>query len=720
MGVAGGAVIRCALWSVAAALFLSPALSLNAGPDSDGAGTHESTLRMELESRLKQANEAVSSAAAKISDLERQLSKSKSDAAAVLRDIESAKSEAQIKAMSAETELRTLKSVLDRERSSSRGELAAVRKDIAEREDRLAKLSSRLGQREKEMEETISALNAAKAQIESGKAEMSAVQRRCEALKKDIEARARLQIRLEKDLAETGRLAAKREAELAARVKTLEDAVAGKEELEARLAAAVKRISVMESDLVRLRSEKDAPTAGADQPAPAPAGQPSAEIRDFAARQKEEQSRSAAASAELRSSLESAATEKARLEAKLADAEKQASARNTEISRLRSEKESALSELKTASERARVASSGLEEKSARLADAEKRAAVAEASLKTATVELASAIKASEESARTLHAELEKIRKSASDDLKAAVGKASARADAAEKAVGALRAELEDTRKTAAVAAGEAAKREARLKEEIAASSAAISGLKSDLQESKDKTALEILHRRGLAARNRPPSLDNPSVASALNDAALVLAAEGRTEEAVRLFVKSITAFEASAGGEHPAVGTVMANLADLYMAANESAKAAAFYRRALELQEKAYGDTSLTVASTANSLGSALRQQGDLDRAEEAYGKSIAVYGKAGKAGRPDLAAPLNNLALLQITSKRYSEAETNLRRAMEIVEQGLGNDHENLVPILRNMTALNAALGRSEALKACEDRISAILAGGRGPAQKK
>ncbi len=80
----------------------------------------------------------------------------------------------------------------------------------------------------------------------------------------------------------------------------------------------------------------------------------------------------------------------------------------------------------------------------------------------------------------------------------------------------------------------------------------------------------------------------------------------------------------------------------------------------------------------------------------------------------PDVAASLNNLALLYDSTGRYSEAEPLYQQALELRKRSLGDNHPNVATILNNLAALYSSIGRyneaeplyQQALAICEQTL--------------
>ena len=96
------------------------------------------------------------------------------------------------------------------------------------------------------------------------------------------------------------------------------------------------------------------------------------------------------------------------------------------------------------------------------------------------------------------------------------------------------------------------------------------------------------------------------------------------------------------------------------------------------------------------------------------YVRAVVVGKKALKVAEeivgpdhPNVAASLNNLALLYKTQGQYAQAEPLYKRALQIKEKALGPDHPSVVTSLNNLAALYRATGRNLEAQKLEKRLS-------------
>jgi tetratricopeptide (TPR) repeat protein len=146
---------------------------------------------------------------------------------------------------------------------------------------------------------------------------------------------------------------------------------------------------------------------------------------------------------------------------------------------------------------------------------------------------------------------------------------------------------------------------------------------------------------------------------------------------------------------------MMNGLGVLYFKRAQYAEAESLLRRALAINEKAYGLDHADVASNLNELGLLLESTNRLDEAERLLRRALAINEKAYGPDHVD-AASLNNLGLVLQRTNRLGEAEQLQRRVLAILEQTYGPDHPNVAVSLNNLAQLlkvTNRLGEAEAL---------------------
>jgi CHAT domain-containing protein len=101
------------------------------------------------------------------------------------------------------------------------------------------------------------------------------------------------------------------------------------------------------------------------------------------------------------------------------------------------------------------------------------------------------------------------------------------------------------------------------------------------------------------------------------------------------------------GERHPDYALSLNNLALLYRAMGDYARAEALHRQALEIQKQALGERHPLYATSLHNLAALYQAMGDYARAEPLYRQALEIQKQALGERHPSYATSLNNLALL-------------------------------------------------------------------------
>jgi len=190
----------------------------------------------------------------------------------------------------------------------------------------------------------------------------------------------------------------------------------------------------------------------------------------------------------------------------------------------------------------------------------------------------------------------------------------------------------------------------------------------------------------------------------------------RFQEAEPLYRRAIAIDEKAYGPDHPEVATALNNLALLLKTTNRLAEAEPLYHRALAIDEKALGPDHPNVAIRLNNLAELLRVTSRYTEAEPLIRRALAIWEKSLGPEHPQVATGLNNLANLLQDTNRLAEAEPLMRRVVAILDKSHGPDHPNVAAGLNNLAALLQATNRLAEAEPLMRRALAIAEKAYGP----
>jgi len=194
---------------------------------------------------------------------------------------------------------------------------------------------------------------------------------------------------------------------------------------------------------------------------------------------------------------------------------------------------------------------------------------------------------------------------------------------------------------------------------------------------------EGLIRDGLAMREQLPAPESPALAWSLNDAGLLMAAEGRLSEAQLLFERALAVLDAHVEPMHPARGTLLQNLGETLWRRNDPDAVERFRDAAIVFGTTA-GPSHPRMAALLNAWAAALAGQGRADEAETLYQRAIRIYEDQRERHPLDLVAPLYNLALLKLERQEIDEAGALLDRAYTVLRRNRETESARMLLVLR------------------------------------
>ncbi|MDB5639641.1 MAG: hypothetical protein JWP51_4549 [Bradyrhizobium sp.] len=158
-----------------------------------------------------------------------------------------------------------------------------------------------------------------------------------------------------------------------------------------------------------------------------------------------------------------------------------------------------------------------------------------------------------------------------------------------------------------------------------------------------------------------------------------------------------------------------AKIAELSRAGRYS-EAIPLAQRQLESLEKTSGPFNRDVAAALNNLALLYGDQGRDTEAEPLYKRSLAIFEKVNGLDSPEIASGLNNLAALYQRQERYADAEPLFKRALAIREKSLPRDHPDLGQSLNNLATLYEKQDRHADSEPLFKRALAIYEKAAGP----
>jgi len=161
-------------------------------------------------------------------------------------------------------------------------------------------------------------------------------------------------------------------------------------------------------------------------------------------------------------------------------------------------------------------------------------------------------------------------------------------------------------------------------------------------------------------------------------------------------------------GNEAYLASLATNLGNLRVRQRRVQDAETFFRRALELSETCYGETSPRLVPMLLNVGTICAQTNRLTESEPFLRRAVAVGGDETKSTDRALASALSNLAKLCALQDRLEEAVGLWKRA-DAMEQRLRPGSPGHLELLHDLASAHERLGDEPAADGIRDRIDAM-----------
>lgn len=192
--------------------------------------------------------------------------------------------------------------------------------------------------------------------------------------------------------------------------------------------------------------------------------------------------------------------------------------------------------------------------------------------------------------------------------------------------------------------------------------------------------------------------------------ALVCVRAGQKEKAAALFKRALEIREKILGREHPDLGPLMHDYAALFESNGMYEQAEGLYTAGLEVMEKRFGGSHPKLGSTLNRLAGLYEELELGEKSRPLYERALAIKEQVLGKDHHDVGSILNNLAELLRRQGKPEQAEPMFKRSLEIAENELGKDHPNLAVVLNNLAELYSQMGREEEASHCQERAFSLF----------
>jgi tetratricopeptide (TPR) repeat protein len=185
---------------------------------------------------------------------------------------------------------------------------------------------------------------------------------------------------------------------------------------------------------------------------------------------------------------------------------------------------------------------------------------------------------------------------------------------------------------------------------------------------------------------------HPDLADALNDLGLLLEEDTDYDESEKMFVESLAMYRRLFGDKHPDIANGLNNLAGVLQDKRNLAKSESTYRQAVAMQRELVGEVNPDVANILNNIAFVQYDRGNAKGALATERESLVVYRKLFPNDNPNVAAVTNRIGFWLTLAGEYAEAERLLQEGLAMRRRLFGGNHPNVASSLENLAILQVA----------------------------
>jgi tetratricopeptide (TPR) repeat protein len=178
--------------------------------------------------------------------------------------------------------------------------------------------------------------------------------------------------------------------------------------------------------------------------------------------------------------------------------------------------------------------------------------------------------------------------------------------------------------------------------------------------------------------------------------------QAKYQEAIASYEEALT--------YRPNATNIMSALAYTLQLVRQFEKAEPLLKRALEINEKNFGQFHDEVAESVEALGAFYLNRGDNEQGASQFERMVTIREKVKGPEHLDVAHDLNNLAVAYFGINKLPEAEKSLKRALSIIEKSSGLESPRLAFTLNTFASLYVIKGNLLEAEGVLKRSIAVL----------
>ncbi len=182
-------------------------------------------------------------------------------------------------------------------------------------------------------------------------------------------------------------------------------------------------------------------------------------------------------------------------------------------------------------------------------------------------------------------------------------------------------------------------------------------------------------------------------------------------EALRIWIMSLTAARGT-NEDNPDHCYALESIAELSLRNEQYKDAERCFQKSFDIKQRVLGKNHPAVGHAASNLAKLYYAMCDYAKAENLSSQAVKVFETSEQKETTDLACALHNLATLYHVQRKYDQAESYYQRAMTMKQKLFGPNHPETLSILKSYANLLKSTHREEQARHLDDCADGMITG--------
>ncbi|CAF1158658.1 unnamed protein product [Adineta steineri] len=185
--------------------------------------------------------------------------------------------------------------------------------------------------------------------------------------------------------------------------------------------------------------------------------------------------------------------------------------------------------------------------------------------------------------------------------------------------------------------------------------------------------------------------------------------QGKYEEALTLYEKSLAIYRKTLSPDHPSLAMSYNNIGNVHRSMSNYPEALSSHQKALKIQQQSLPSNHPDLAYSYGNIGNVHAEMRNYPEALSSHEKSLEISKQSLPSNHPDLASSYNNIGLVHRNMGNYPKALSSHEEALEIKQQSLPSNHPSLASSYNNIGLVHEDMGNYSKARTCYEHAIQI-----------